>query len=1476
MSSKKEQLEERKRELNKKIYLAEGYKKEIINKVQKTLINYQNRKISLDEYKKILNNLPGNKSAEEWINYYDKYIDSCKKLVEDYDRNIKKNLISVFVITIFILLISLFIFTILLSSRYSKQKLFLAPTEKETIELKMQSCLKQSEELDKNLFSNSCEEIYASNKETIFNSLSTYAGISIESHDNSIINCDKIDQVLLYYEFYTLNNSKDHQCVVGVDANAGESWTEKNIDCNEISSSRLEFIDFTADENWICDNFFNENGAKAFAKAQALKINGEGQDIFNFNALYFRVSYSDIIPPKLTIKKPQFNAIYNLELVDFELALNEKGDCNYSLDEGISNYTMQSQDNVNFISNLNITDGDYSVRYYCWDSSNNLNDSEIISFSKNTSLEINNFSIIEDNSEERIAIGKPVKWKKKIIKEEGEINIKIPAMATDIKIKKDQIEKEIISENKTDIKLEEDSGIYEIEYVLPAPTLKEEELNEKKIVAISVPEGIEYKNILASISIEEITKDKRFIKIYSNKEKKYLEFKALDTDNNEYLDSVEWNAPSSDDIFEIIIQITNAEHLDENKDLISNIYEQVKELDEIWSEPIYHNEFIRVSFEEKLDSTKDITLYARNPEKERIIIEIYYYNTTQKIAEFPIIKKEGYYTIYLTELQGEHDTFDLKIKSLNEKKDSYLEFDHIIDPFIIADIQPSLDVALTTLDNSTFVFAWVDDTEDDISFIIYGTNGTPLTNTIDADTEVNGNSRVAVKAIDSSTFILSWYDGIDQDITYAVYNKDESINIPATDIETAVGTPSVDIEIIDMLDRFQACYIDDIEDDADVITVNYGTWGAGLETNIDTSVGATLGLQNLISCTSITNTRFALIYFDDASNDATFSIRDQNSVNIVLADIDTNIGETGQVAITSLNNNYFAMGWYDSASQNIQIAIRDVNNNIILAPTLVDANSGTQSRIAMATIKSSSDPIDWFAVAWNDRNADNIQAAIYDSSGILRQGPFILASDENTTSLLFDIYGKDTLIPNPNPIAQTSICDNKFLFAYTTNTGAVATKTFNLDGTEWTGVCDNISPTIDDISNIPDQIVTESGITDVTFTVQVTDANGAFDINDATITTQFTKDSVTRTGACSFVSDINITTTQYSCTIGIQYFDAPGTWTVSAEIQDQSNGFSAPYSETFILLETACITISPAFWEWPTLFPGDAEKLASNNPIIISNTCNKEGILQVKAFDILGETDSSYKIPANSFTVHTVNLCSLSDPGTIMAHAATTLIAGATLLRGDNSIGEGQEQLFICLENVPDNLKAQRYSTLIGSIWEISLAFATLKIKRKKRKKVLTKENLLEVLNEKLKDKYDTTLDELLLIKKTKEIKIPIELFNQKIGAAESLAKYLKENLGLKFSEIEKLINRNQRTIWINYRNAVRKMKEKINIRKTSISIPIDIFSNRKLSILESLIYNLREKELKNTEISKILNKDPRNIYTLYSRAIKKLKSMPK
>lgn len=64
----------------------------------------------------------------------------------------------------------------------------------------------------------------------------------------------------------------------------------------------------------------------------------------------------------------------------------------------------------------------------------------------------------------------------------------------------------------------------------------------------------------------------------------------------------------------------------------------------------------------------------------------------------------------------------------------------------------------------------------------------------------------------------------------------------------------------------------------------------------------------------------------------------------------------------------------------------------------------------------------------------------------------------------------------------------------------------------------------------------------------------------------------------------------------------------------------------------------------------------------------------------------------------------------------------------------------------------------------------------------------------------------------------PISIFsNRYLGPLEALALYLKDELKLSFHQISNILNRNYRTIWLSYHNAIRK-KEEENFEKRELA----------------------------------------------------------
>lgn|SRR3989338_1538666 len=119
---------------------------------------------------------------------------------------------------------------------------------------------------------------------------------------------------------------------------------------------------------------------------------------------------------------------------------------------------------------------------------------------------------------------------------------------------------------------------------------------------------------------------------------------------------------------------------------------------------------------------------------------------------------------------------------------------------------------------------------------------------------------------------------------------------------------------------------------------------------------------------------------------------------------------------------------------------------------------------------------------------------------------------------------------------------------------------------------------------------------------------------------------------------------------------------------------------------------------------------------------------------------------------------------------------------------------------------------------------------------------------------------------------LPISIFdNNELSCLETIVKYLREEFKLRFNEIALLLNRDDRTIWTTYNNAIKKRKEKLPVKESKFFIPISILTDRKLSVLEAIVSYIKDNfNLRYSEIAILLNRDERNIWTVYNRYRKK------
>ncbi len=147
--------------------------------------------------------------------------------------------------------------------------------------------------------------------------------------------------------------------------------------------------------------------------------------------------------------------------------------------------------------------------------------------------------------------------------------------------------------------------------------------------------------------------------------------------------------------------------------------------------------------------------------------------------------------------------------------------------------------------------------------------------------------------------------------------------------------------------------------------------------------------------------------------------------------------------------------------------------------------------------------------------------------------------------------------------------------------------------------------------------------------------------------------------------------------------------------------------------------------------------------------------------------------------------------------------------------------------------------------------------------------------------KYAISKEEIIkLAEKKNELiqTIPIKILSTKeLSSLEAIVKYLRENHNLTYKEIGALVNRNPNALTATYTMAKKKMPQIFlaEFENDTQKIPLDAFK-KELSILESIGAYLHSIGHTYADISRLLNLDPRTVWTVCNRANKKLKLIDK
>jgi len=348
-------------------------------------------------------------------------------------------------------------------------------------------------------------------------------------------------------------------------------------------------------------------------------------------------------------------------------------------------------------------------------------------------------------------------------------------------------------------------------------------------------------------------------------------------------------------------------------------------------------------------------------------------------------------------------------------------------------------IAVTPLSNNTFVMVYCDDTNDDISFIIYNTNGSNLTGEIDADTSAGDcvHNSVSVSAFNSTAFVIGWYDSVDSDASFSVWNNQGANLTGVIDADTNVGISySVSVSAFNST-SFVVGWHDGIYGDVLFRTYQINGSPISVEIAVDTTT-----YESITQVSAFNSTSFVIGWYDGTDTDASFrTYRINGSPISASIDSDTDIGYSDSVSVSAINSTSFVIGWQDETDDDVTAEVDSINGDLITTAFDVDTTTVGDGAVSVSAINSTS-----FVVGWYDGTDTDASFRTYQING----SPISAQIDASTTALAYvSVAAKSTA-------TNIGFCNNNFVIAWVSNTTNFNWSVYNVNGSAWNGIC--ISP----------------------------------------------------------------------------------------------------------------------------------------------------------------------------------------------------------------------------------------------------------------------------------------------------------------------------------------------------------------------------------------------------------------------------------
>lgn len=586
--------------------------------------------------------------------------------------------------------------------------------------------------------------------------------------------------------------------------------------------------------------------------------------------------------------------------------------------------------------------------------------------------------------------------------------------------------------DSTSVQIDSQGESVFVEYELPAPTLSQEVFEDKIVLHTSGSSFFRDVDAVVALSAQQASQVQTVYWVEENRDVAY----TLDAQNN-----LHFTVPHfSNQTFEIIL-ISAAEHLDSNRGFISNIFEEVFEQDNVWSEVINDGEYVRVTFEEELDNTKDITIYPRIV-SDSPRVEVYEKDRTQVLATFDPLIENDFNKIYLTFLVGAQDTFDLRVTG------GSLEFDYIVDPTVefTTDRLKSLDSAV--LDYKTFVQAWCDSTNT-VLFSMYESDGTILVNEQVVVSSIgncdNKDNQLSVSAVNQSAFALAWDSVSDRQVLIRIFNKDGSgsWNVLADD-DRGTNPTSVSVATLG-----NAALVVAWQDGG-------GSTGAKFKLYNITDSGSSLTPVTLstpgnsISVSALDYDSFVVAWIDGSEQLFSQIFDAQGNSLTTPSLLDNSVGDSAKVEVSSFNATSYVVIWQDKDSD--MIFSRIVDWSTLQAPLqLVQLADGKHTTLDVSPINETAYVFSWFN-STGTQDLGNYTISIYSKTGEEIVPSWIVdGGDLGTSERVVALSSKEL------GYLGTDLFEDNFVVSWGVYPQFYANwSTYSIDGTLWDGIASYI------------------------------------------------------------------------------------------------------------------------------------------------------------------------------------------------------------------------------------------------------------------------------------------------------------------------------------------------------------------------------------------------------------------------------------